>query len=178
MSKQQEEKLDENLNQQEEVAKEEAVQEDILQQEYDKLKADFDALKDAYIRANADFENFKKRLEKDKATALAYAHESFAKDLLPVLDALGLAAQFDADDEFVKKLKEGILNTIKLFEATFKKYGVEEIKADKDFDPNLHEAMMIVESEEHQSGEIVSEFVKGYTIKDRVLRPSKVSVAK
>lgn len=174
MSKQQEEKLDENLNQQEEKIE----QEDSLQQDYDKLKADFDALKDTYIRANADFENFKKRLEKDKATALAYAHESFAKDLLPVLDALGLAAQFDADDEFVKKLKEGILNTIKLFESTLKKYGVEEIKADKDFDPNLHEAMMTVESEEHQSGEIVSEFVKGYTIKDRVLRPSKVSVAK
>lgn len=135
-------------------------------------------LKDKYMRANAEFENIKKRLEKEKASALAYANESFAKDLLDVLDALEAAANMEASDDASAKFKEGVKNTLDLFLAKFAKHGVKPIEKHDEFDPNLHEAMMNVASDECKSSAIVEVFQKGYQMGERVLRPSKVSVAK
>ena len=135
-------------------------------------------LKDKYMRANAEFENIKKRLEKEKVSALAYANESFAKDLLDVLDALEAAANMEASDDASAKFKEGVKNTLDLFLAKLAKHGVKPIEKHDEFDPNLHEAMMNVASDEYKSSAIVEVFQKGYQMGERVLRPSKVSVAK
>lgn len=142
------------------------------------LQKEFDELKDKYIRANAEFENIKKRMEKEKLNALLYANEGFAKDLLDVLDALEAAINVEANDELSLKIKEGVQNTLDLFSKKLEKHGVKAIEELKEFDPNLHEAMFHVQSDEHSSGEVVQVLQKGYKIADRVIRPSKVSVAK
>lgn len=92
--------------------------------EQNKLQKDYDELKDKYMRANAEFENIKKRMEKEKLSAMAYANESFAKDLLDVLDALEAAINVECHDEISLKIKEGVQNTLDLFLKKLEKYGV------------------------------------------------------
>ncbi|EJW3040534.1 nucleotide exchange factor GrpE [Campylobacter upsaliensis] len=158
----------------EEQAKEE-LENETEEKDYE---AEYNALKDQYLRANAEFENIKKRLEKEKINAMAYANESFAKDLLDVLDALEAAVKVEANDEVSLKIKEGVQNTLDLFLKKLEKHGVKEIEATCEFDPNLHEAMFHIESDEHQSGAVVQVLQKGYKLGERVIRPTKVSVAK
>ncbi|WP_421002781.1 nucleotide exchange factor GrpE [Campylobacter coli] len=146
--------------------------------ETNELQKELEELKDKYMRANAEFENIKKRMEREKLSAMAYANESFAKDLLDVLDALEAAINVECQDEISLKIKEGVQNTLDLFLKKLEKHGVALIKDEKEFDPNLHEAMFHVDSENHQSGEVVQVLQKGYKIADRVIRPTKVSVAK
>ncbi|EAJ9018436.1 nucleotide exchange factor GrpE [Campylobacter jejuni] len=146
--------------------------------ETNELQKELEELKDKYMRANAEFENIKKRMEKEKLSTMAYANESFAKDLLDVLDALEAAVNVECQDEISLKIKEGVQNTLDLFLKKLEKHGVALIKNEKEFDPNLHEAMFHVDSENHQSGEVVQVLQKGYKIADRVIRPTKVSVAK
>ncbi|BEJ62490.1 nucleotide exchange factor GrpE [Campylobacter jejuni] len=146
--------------------------------ETNELQKELEELKDKYMRANAEFENIKKRIEKEKLSAMAYANESFAKDLLDVLDALEAAVNVECQDEISLKIKEGVQNTLDLFLKKLEKHGVALIKDEKEFDPNLHEAMFHVDSENHQTGEVVQVLQKGYKIADRVIRPTKVSVAK
>ncbi|EDO6669613.1 nucleotide exchange factor GrpE [Campylobacter coli] len=146
--------------------------------ETNELQKELEELKDKYMRANAEFENIKKRMEKEKLSAMAYANESFAKDLLDVLDALEAAINVECQDEISLKIKEGVQNTLDLFLKKLEKHGVALIKDEKEFDPNLHEAMFHVDSENYQSGEVVQVLQKGYKIADRVIRPTKVSVAK
>ncbi|EBH4178552.1 nucleotide exchange factor GrpE [Campylobacter jejuni] len=146
--------------------------------ETNELQKELEKLKDKYMRANAEFENIKKRMEKEKLSAMAYANESFVKDLLDVLDALEAAVNVECQDEISLKIKEGVQNTLDLFLKKLEKHGVALIKDEKEFDPNLHEAMFHVDSENHQSGEVVQVLQKGYKIADRVIRPTKVSVAK
>ncbi|EOW0925749.1 nucleotide exchange factor GrpE [Campylobacter upsaliensis] len=158
----------------EEQAKEE-LENETEEKDYE---AEYNALKDQYLRANAEFENIKKRLEKEKINAMAYANEGFAKDLLDVLDALEAAVKVEANDEVSLKIKEGVQNTLDLFLKKLEKHGVKEIGAACEFDPNLHEAMFHIESDEHQSGAVVQVLQKGYKLGERVIRPTKVSVAK
>lgn len=146
--------------------------------ELESLKAQNAELKDSFLRAQADFENIKKRLEREKDSALAYANESFARDLLDIIDALEAALNVEAKDEVSEKIKEGVKNTLDLFLKKLEKHGVKLIEQVAEFDPNLHEAMFHQESENHQSGEVIAVLQKGYTINDRVLRHTKVSVAK
>ena len=158
----------------EEQAKEE-LENETEEKDYE---AEYNALKDQYLRANAEFENIKKRLEKEKINAMAYANEGFAKDLLDVLDALEAAVKVEANDEVSLKIKEGVQNTLDLFLKKLEKHGVKEIEAACEFDPNLHEAMFHLQSDEHQSGALVQVLQKGYKLGERVIRPTKVSVAK
>ncbi|TEY00939.1 nucleotide exchange factor GrpE [Campylobacter sp. US33a] len=146
--------------------------------EIEKLQNELNELKDKYMRANAEFENIKKRMEKEKLSAMAYANEGFAKDLLDVLDALEAAVNVECQDEISLKIKEGVQNTLDLFMKKLEKHGIKLIGETLEFDPNLHEAMFHVDSENHKSGEVVSVLQKGYQIADRVIRPTKVSVAK
>lgn len=143
------------------------------------LQKQIDELTDKYYRANADFENIKKRFEKEKVDLVNYANEKFARDLLPVIDALEMASNFNPEgDEFAAKIKEGINITIDQFKKCFEKHGVTAISTDGEFDPNVHNAMMRVESDAHESGAIVQVIQKGYIINGRILRPAMVSVAK
>lgn len=165
--------------QKEEQLENEEVQElDEKDQELQRLEEENALLKDKYIRANAEFDNIKKRMEKEKSSAIAYANESFAKDLLDVLDALEAAMCVEANDEVSLKIKEGVKNTLDLFLKKLDKHGIKVIEENDEFNPNLHEAMFHVESEAHESSQIVQVLQKGYKIGDRVIRPTKVSVAK
>jgi molecular chaperone GrpE len=181
-----------------EEKKEELVQEEAIEQEVqaevveetkeesleDKIAVLEQKLKDSedkYLRVHADFENIKKRLEKEKYQAIDFASEKFAKDLLAPIDSLEMALQsanveLEAS-ELLTKLKEGIALTIKNFNTTFEKHNISKIETDGEFDPNVHNAVMQVDSENHETGQIVSELQKGYMLKDRLLRPSMVSIA-
>lgn len=161
----------------------EGLEEISLESKVEELQAEIDKLKDDNLRTVADFENIKKRLEKEKYQAIGYAHEEFARDLLPVIDAIELAANSNASEEsdateLTGKIKEGVELTIDQFKKVFEKHGIELIDIEDGFNPHFHEAMMQVDSEEHKEGAIVQVFQKGYKIKDRVLRPTMVSIAK
>jgi len=135
---------------------------------------------DKYLRTHADFENIKKRLEKEKYQAIDYASEKFAKDLLSTIDTLEMAlssANSDTDaSELIGKLKEGVELTIKNVMTTFEKHDISVVETEE-FDPQVHNAVMQVESENHESGQIVQVMQKGYMYKERLLRPAMVSIA-
>ena len=139
-------------------------------------------LEDQRLRDLAEFENIKKRLEKEKQQAIAYAHEQFARDMLAVIDSLDNALAsiegVESSDEALAQIKEGIELTLDQFKKVFAKHGIELISMEEGFNPHFHEAVMQVESDEHESGEIVQVLQKGYKIKERVLRPAMVSIAK
>jgi len=140
--------------------------------------------KDKYLRAHADFENAKRRLEKDKMNAVAYANESFAKDILAVIDSFENAlnsiegADEEHSSEVLEKMKEGVSLTYEQLRKVLEKNHIKEIVCEGEFDPEVHQAIMQVESDKHKSGDIVQVMQKGYTIKDRVLRPAMVSTCK
>ncbi len=138
--------------------------------------------KDKYLRAHADFENSKKRLEKDKMNAVSYANESFAKDILTVMDSFenALASMEGSEDssEVLEKMKEGVNLTHEQLKKILEKNHIKEVACDGEFDPEVHQAIMQVESDAHETGDIVQVMQKGYTIKDRVLRPAMVSTCK
>lgn len=138
--------------------------------------------KDKYLRAHADFENSKKRLEKDKMNAVSYANESFAKDILAVMDSFenALASMEESEDssEVLEKMKEGINLTHEQLKKVLEKNHIKAIECEGEFDPEVHQAIMQVESDAHKEGEVVQVMQKGYTIKDRVLRPAMVSTCK
>jgi molecular chaperone GrpE len=155
-----------------------------LEAELEAYKAQAEEYKDKYLRAYADFENAKKRLEKDKANAVAYANESFAKDILAVMDSFdnALASLKDANEEnaaeVLEKMKEGVELTYNQLKKILEKNHIKEIDCCGEFNPEVHQAIMQVDSDEHESGDIVQVMQKGYTIKDRVLRPAMISTAK
>lgn len=140
----------------------------IMQQAYKELE-------EKYMRAYADFENVKKRLERDKNQALEYAYEKIAKDLLPILDALDNA-------KAAAKEHSAILEGIALVQDNFLKilsrHGVEAIDTSGEFDPNLHECIMQVAKPEAQDGQIAQVMQQGYKYKERTLRPAMVAVVK
>ena len=166
------EEVDENL----EIEVEEKVELNPLEVLEEKVAE----LEDLRLRDLAEFENIKKRLEKEKMQSIAYSQESFARDLLAVIDSLDNAnATMDNLQEVnVEKIKEGIDLTVDQFKKIFEKHGIELVDVEDGFDPNFHEAVMKVDSPEHSEGEIVQVLQKGYKIKDRLLRSAMVSIAK
>jgi molecular chaperone GrpE len=161
---------------------EETTKEESLEEKVARLEQQLKDSEDKYLRVHADFENIKKRLEKEKYQAIDYASEKFAKDLLAPIDTLELALSstntpLDAH-ELLEKVKEGISLTIKNFNTTFEKHNITKIETDGEFDPNVHNAVMQVDSADHEDGAIVQELQKGYLLKDRLLRPAMVSICK
>jgi molecular chaperone GrpE len=152
-----------------------------VENEFDLLQAELAELKDKYARVHADFDNIKKRLEREKYTAVEYANEKFAKDMIPVMDSLQMAmasAQSDAEPtELLEKLKEGLELTLKQFTTSLEKHGVTMVSHDEPFDPNIHNAVQSVDSEDVESGQIVQTFQTGYKYKNRPLREAMVVVA-
>lgn len=175
---------EENSELVEEVSQEQPEDNKESVDEVAQLQAEVAEYKDKYIRAYADFENTKKRLEKDKINAVVYANTSFAKDLLSVMDSFdGAVASIDTiagseESPVLQKIKEGILNTHEQLKKVLEKHGISEIECEGCFDPEVHQAIMQVESDAHENGAIVQVLQKGYTIKDQVLRPAMVSTAK
>jgi molecular chaperone GrpE len=140
--------------------------------------------KDKYLRAHADFENAKKRLEKDKMNAVSYANESFAKDILAVMDSFESALSSigsiteENTSEVMEKMKEGVNLTYDQLKKILEKNHIKEVDCTGEFDPEVHQAIMQVESDGHEVGDVVQVMQKGYMIKDRILRPAMVSTCK
>lgn len=152
-----------------------------VENEFDLLQNELNELKDKYARVHADFDNIKKRLEREKYTAVEYSNEKFAKDMIPVMDALQMAlvssATITDTQEHLNKLSEGIELTLKQLLSSLEKHGVTMVAHDEPFDPNIHNAIQAVDSEDVESGQIVQTFQTGYRYKNRPLREAMVIVA-
>ena len=138
------------------------------------------AMKDAYIRAKAEEDNVRRRAEKEVSNSRKFAVEGFAKELLSVRDSLAIAAalELEADsDAGVKSMKDGVDITLKQLDAAFAKYAVVAQVGDV-LDPNVHQAMSIVDAPDVESGCIVNVIQAGFTMHERLLRPAMVIVAK
>ena len=142
--------------------------------------AEIAGLKDRLLRAAAETENVRRRLERDKTDASAYAMTGFARDLLGVADNLRRAvAALPAEAAGLEGVKTGIEATERELLAVLGRHGITRVEAvGQKLDPNRHQAMLEVDSEHHEPGDIVAELQAGYVIKDRLLRPALVSVAK
>ncbi|WP_428738944.1 nucleotide exchange factor GrpE [Sulfurimonas sp.] len=182
MSNETNETLNEELENSQEVTNDEAQADaEAVENEFDLLQNELTTLKDKYARVHADFENIKKRLEREKYTAVEYANEKFAKDMIPVIDSLEGALKSVATEgdkaELFDKLKEGIELTYKQFLTSLEKHGVTMVSHEEPFDPNIHNAIQSVDSEDVESGQIVQTFQTGYKYKERPLREAMVVVA-
>ena len=174
----QEQAVQEETKQEEEKEVEEIV-EDINEEpsEIDKLKEENRKLKTDFLRAYADTENLKKRLMAEAEQTKKYRIQSFAKEILPVIDNLEralLTEVAEADEGF----KKGVEMTYNQLIAALKNEGIEEIDClDKKFDPNLEQALMQEKVEGKEPGIVIQVLQKGYLLKDRILRPAMVKVS-
>lgn len=157
---------------------EEEIVEDILEEdEVEKLNKEIEKLKNDYARAYADTENLKKRLMAEAEQTRKYRIQSFAKEIVPVIDNLERALQSEVH-ESDEGFKKGIEMTYDQLLAALKNEGVEVIDClNKPFDPNLEQAIMTEKVEGIESGIVIEVLQKGYVLKDRILRPAMVKVS-
>ena len=172
------EKEKEELEQEEVIteAAEEAVEEEKTEPTAEeKLKEQMEK----YMRLFAEYDNFRKRSQREKDMRYGDAVIDAAAAILPIGDNLERALQTEVESEDAKKLKEGVEMVLKQFTETLEKLGVKEIKAEgEQFDPNLHNAVMHIEDETIDDNTVVEDLMKGYIYKDgRVVRHSMVKVA-
>jgi molecular chaperone GrpE len=140
-----------------------------------KLKQTYERL----LRVAADFENYKKRVEAERSEFVKFANEKLVRDLLPVLDNLKRAIETAKGNDANSAFLAGVQIVYKQFLKVLERFGVKPIEAvGKQFDPGVHEAMHMVETDEHEPGTIVEELAPGYTMSGRVLRPALVCVAR
>lgn len=147
-----------------------------------RLESELEKLRNEVLYAQAETQNVRRRLEKEKADASAYAATGFARDVLSVADNLGRALQAIPaelrDDERIKPMLTGIEMTVKELDNVFQRNGITKIESiGTPLDPNRHQAMVELPSDQ-PAGTIVQEMQAGYMIKDRLLRPALVGVAK
>jgi molecular chaperone GrpE len=155
------------------------------QREIAALRVEMEALRDRSLRALAEVENVRKRLERERDEARTYSVARFARDILTVADNLTRAlaacpaeARARAEDS-LKAVLDGVEATERELNAALGRYGVKAIEAEgRRFDPNLHQAIAEVPAANAQAGTVVSVVQPGYTIGDRLLRPAMVTVAK
>jgi molecular chaperone GrpE len=134
---------------------------------------------DRYLRQVAELENFRKRANRERDEAIRFANEALVKDLLPVVDNLERAVVHAKDGGNGKPLVEGVEMVLRGFFDTLAKHGVVPIATvGQRFDPEKHEAMAQIESGSYEPDTVVEEYHKGYLLRDRLLRPALVSVAK
>ncbi len=149
-----------------------------LNRELEELKKEKADLQDRFVRLKADFDNFKKRASKEKLEIVKYGNESFIKDILSAVDNIERILTFDFKEIEWETFKEGIELVLSEVNKTFSKYNVEAIDAlGKPFDPNLHEAMQKIETDDSDPNTIVEQYQKGYLYHNKLLRPSMVVVA-
>ena len=149
--------------------------------EIESIQAELEDMKGKYLRLYAEFENYKKKVQKDKEEFAKYSNESFAYELLPVIDNLEMALKHAAEGgaETAGSLAQGVENTLREMNRTLEKFGIEAIAAlNKQFDPAYHHAMSQVERSDMENNTVADEFRKGYLYKDKVLRASLVAVSK
>jgi len=142
------------------------------------LKEELGQEKDRYLRLYAEFDNYKKRVARDKEELIKYGNESLVYELLPVIDNLEMAMKHSSNAASAG-LAQGVEITLKEFLRVIDKFGLSPIETSgKMFDPSLHHAMTQVERDDIDENMIVEEFRKGYMFSEKVLRPSLVAVSK
>lgn len=144
--------------------------------ERDQLQADVADLQDRLLRRQAEFENFRRRNERDRSDFLEYAGMEIVREILPILDDFDRAVKHECSDESYRK---GIELIYQRLVDTLKKIGLEpiEVAPGTEFDPNLHQAVVRVETEDAPDHTILEEFQRGYNFKGKLLRPAMVRVA-
>ncbi len=147
-----------------------------LSDENDQLAKDFAELNDKMLRTAAEFDNYRKRTDKEKKSSISFGMGVAIEKMLPAIDALEMACGAETTDETYKK---GVEMTLSLFKTAFSGLGITEIEAvGKEFDPNLHAAVSNIETEEYESGIVANVLQKGYKLDEKVIRHAMVVVAK
>ncbi|EOV7494553.1 nucleotide exchange factor GrpE [Proteus mirabilis] len=136
--------------------------------------------REAMIRAQAEIENIRRRTQQDVEKAHKFALEKFSNELLPVLDNLERAlSAADHENEQMKPMIEGLELTLKSFLDAVRKFGIEVVEEKNvAFNPEVHQAMTLIDSPEHEANHVVDVMQKGYTLNGRLLRPAMVVVSK
>ena len=149
-----------------------------LREQFEAVKAERDANYDRWVRAAAEFDNFRKRAQRETEQERQFQAYAVLRDLLPVVDNLQRAVAAAEVSKNVEELSTGVQMVHKQFEDVLARYSARPIDAaGKPFDPNLHEALTQIPSADHPPMTVLQEVEKGYTLHDRVLRPSKVIVS-
>lgn len=159
----------------EESSEETAV--DPKDEEIQQLQLKANENEEKYLRLYAEFENYKRRIQKENETNKTYQSQRVLTDILPTIDNIERALQIEGDDESFKSLQKGVQMVHESLLRALKDNGLEEIESEgQAFDPNFHQAVVQDDNPDFKSGDITQELQKGYKLKDRVLRPSMVKV--
>ena len=148
-----------------------------LEAEKAKAKDNYDRL----LRVTAEFDNYRKRMDREMTHFRQYANESLIKEVLPIVDNLerALSMEYDQNENAFQAMRTGVQMTLKGLQDTLKKFGVVPVEAlEKPFDPNFHQAISPEESEEYPEDIVLRELQKGYVLNGRLLRPAMVVVSK
>ena len=149
----------------------------IKQSEYDRLVDEAATNKDKYVRLFAEFDNARKRMEREKMEFAKYANEEILVDLLGLFDNLERSLHY-AQEHKMENLTKGLEMVIKEAKEILRKYGVEPIEAEgKVFDPHRHEILMQEDNDELEEGTVLQELQKGYMMGEKVIRTAKVKVS-
>ena len=147
--------------------------------ELEKAQQEAEEEKDTMLRLAAEFENYKRRMERERSIALKYAEESLVKELLPAIDNLERAIEQGKESHNIEDLLAGIELTHKGLMGALEKFEVAPMESiGEPFDPNHHEALAMEETDEIEPNMVVREYQRGYFYKERLLRPAKVVVSK
>ncbi|HHO6606942.1 TPA: nucleotide exchange factor GrpE [Staphylococcus aureus] len=162
----------------EETSDENVIEEiDPKDQKINELQQLADENEEKYLRLYAEFENYKRRIQKENEINKTYQSQRVLTDILPAIDNIERALQIEGDDETFKSLQKGVQMVHESLINALKDNGLEVIKTEGEaFDPNIHQAVVQDDNPDFESGEITQELQKGYKLKDRVLRPSMVKV--
>jgi molecular chaperone GrpE len=159
-----------------------AAQEEVsdMQVQLEALNDELANARDQLMRAQADVQNIRRRAEQDVEKAHKYGQEKLVSDLLPVVDNLERAlAAITADDEVLKSLVEGVELTLRSFQDTLQKHSIVALDPHGEpFDPQVHQAMAMVDAPDAEPNTVVNVFQKGYTLHGRLVRPAMVVVSK
>ncbi|MBN2710450.1 MAG: nucleotide exchange factor GrpE [Calditrichaceae bacterium] len=150
-----------------------------LEAEIESLTKEKDSLKDQLLRKMAEFENYKRRSEKEFLSVLENANENLITEILPVLDDFERSLEHFKNSDNQKSLVEGVELIYKKLISILEKKGMKPMETiGKEFDPEMHQALMQVDSDKFKSGYIVDEHLKGYLLNDKVIRHAQVLVSK
>ncbi|MGZ3614666.1 MAG: nucleotide exchange factor GrpE [Thermodesulfobacteriota bacterium] len=163
----------------EEDRKEKEKEIDELKKKLEEKEKEIKEHHDRLLRLAADFENYKKRTAKEKEEWTKFANEDLIRAILPFIDNLERAVNHAQKVSDVGVLIEGVRLTLQQLLQALNKFGLSTFESvGKPFDPTVHEAMLVVETDQHEPNQVVEEFQKGYLLNDRLLRPATVSVSK
>jgi len=146
--------------------------------ELERLQKEASEMRELAQRKQAEFENYRKRMERERSDLARYAGADVVKEVLPVLDNLERARSYAAGSS-EEQLRDGVAIIHRQLQDILTRMGLTEVESQgKPFDPHVHEAVSQLETDEHPEGTVLSVFQKGYLFKDRLLRPAMVNVAR